>query len=64
MIKTTEEIKTEFIERLRNLLSEYNANIEAYDDTITLCLLADGKGRQYTEIDLGPEVISKPGAGL
>lgn len=56
MMKTSEEIKTEFVERLKNLLSEYNANIEAYDDTLMLCLLADGEGSQYEEIDLGPEI--------
>ncbi len=56
MIKTIEEIKTEFVERLKKLLSEYNANIEAYDDTLTLCLLADGRGKEYKEIDLGSEI--------
>ncbi len=56
MIKTIEEIKTEFVERLKKLLSEYNANIEAYDDTLTLCLLADGRGKEYEEIDLGSEI--------
>lgn len=57
-MKNTEKIKTEFVEKLKKLLSEYNANIEAYDDTLTLCLLADGKGSQYEEIDLGPEVVT------
>lgn len=53
---TAEEIKIEFTERLKELLSEYNADIEAYNDILTLCLLADGKGSYYTEIDLGLEI--------